>query len=463
MLANETLIRIHISEDEITAYLTLGEPLSGETFTLEQLQKELQKNGIVKGVDEQVLQRMLEQKEYEKEMKIASGHLAVDGTDGWYEYNFRQNVSKKPQIREDGTVDYWSMNLIESVVAGQVIAIYNPAKTGENGMTVTGKVLQVKIGKELSPLKGRGFERNNDNLTYVASIDGKIEVIDGRININNFHEIFGNADFTVGNIEFGGDVVIHGNVCTGISVHAGGTVTIDGVVESAKIWAGKDIVLRGGVLGNNRAEIFAKGNIYARFVEYAKVKALGSIEADYFLQCEVESRQQIRLVGKKGLVIGGHVHAVCGIEANEIGNDTEVKSRIEVGVGEAVYQRIKTLQQQLLVLQEEIKKIDSGLAKFSELAEKHSGIKANDHIRTQLMRIRIRNTSIEKEGKAELEDLYLQAEQGHNATIKIHRIIYPGTFLVIGYAKLLVKEQQVAVEYVKIGDRIMLRGEEIVE
>ena len=77
MLANETLIRIHISEDEITAYLTLGEPLSGETFTLEQLQKELQKNGIVYGVDEQVLQRMLEQKEYEKEMKIASGHLAV--------------------------------------------------------------------------------------------------------------------------------------------------------------------------------------------------------------------------------------------------------------------------------------------------------------------------------------------------------------------------------------------------
>lgn len=462
MLANESLIRVYISPDEITAYLTLGEPLPGETFTLEQLQKVLQNKGVLFGVDEQLLQRMLEKKEFKKEMMVASGKAAIDGIDGWYEYNFRQNLSKKPQVREDGTVDYWSMDLIETVLAGQVIAIYHPAIPGENGTTVTGKVLQAKIGKELSPLKGRGFERDNDNLTYVASIDGKIEVIDGRININNFHEVFGNADLAVGNIDFTGDIVIHGNVCTGISLHAGGTITIDGVVEGATIWAGKDVVLRGGVLGNNRAEIFAKGNIYAKFVEYATVKAQGDIEADYFLQCEVESRQRIRVIGKKGLIIGGHVHAICGIEANEIGNDTEVKSRIEVGVGEVVQQRIKVLQHQLLVLQDEINKIDAGLKKFSALVEKHSGLKANDPIRTQLMRIRIRNISMEKEGKAEIEDLYQQAEQGRFATIKINRIIYPGTFIIMGYSKVLVKEQQVAVEYVRIGDRIILKGEEIV-
>ena len=462
MLANESLVQVYISPDELTAYLTLREPLPGETFTLEQLKKVLQDKGITYGVDEVVLQRMLDQKEFQKEIMIASGKATVDGIDGWYEYNFRQNLSKKPQVREDGTVDYWSMDLIETVLSGQVIAIYHPAIPGENGMTVTGKVLQAKIGKELSPLKGRGFERNNDNLTYVASLDGKIEVIDGRINIINYHEVFGNADLTVGNIDFTGDIVIHGNVCTGISVHAGGTVTIDGAVEGATLSAGKDIVLRGGVLGNNRAEIFAKGNIYARFVEYATVKAQGDIEADYFLQCEVQSRQRIRVTGKKGLIVGGHVHAVCGIEANEIGNDSEVTSTIEVGVGEAVQHRIKVLQHQLLVLKDEINKIDAGLKKFNDLVEKHSGLKANDPIRTQLMRIRIRNISMEKEGKAEIEDLYQQAEQGRYASIKINRIIYPGTFIIIGYSKLLVKEQQVAVEYVRIGDRIMLKGEEIV-
>lgn len=67
-----------------------------------------------------------------------------------------------------------------------------------------------------------------------------------------------------------------------MSVRAGGTLTVDGVVEGASLWAGKDIILRGGVLGDGKAVVFARGDIYARFFEYAKVEALGMIQADAF-------------------------------------------------------------------------------------------------------------------------------------------------------------------------------------
>ncbi len=460
MYENSKSLWVRISEDEMTAYLTIAAPLPAEGDLLEQLKNELRASRVVCGIDEHVLQRMITEKVYHREIAVAFGITATDGQDGWYEYNFRQDMSRKPQIREDGTVDYWSVNLIETVVAGQVIAIYKPAIRGKDGITVTGKEIKAKPGKELSPLKGRGFERNNDNLTYIASIDGKIEMVEGRININNFYEIFGNADLSVGNIDFAGDVLIHGNVCMGVSVRAGGTVTVDGVVEGAKIWAGKEIVLRGGVLGDNKAEIFSKGSICARFLEYAKIEAYGSIQADSFLLCEVECRQNVLLTGKKGVIIGGHVHAIQGIEVNEIGNNTGIRSWIEVGVGEAVQHRMKALRTQLFALQEEIEKVDAGLKKFDALAENSSA--RNPDIRTKLLRVRIRDISLEKEAKAEWQELSMEEELSRNASVKVNRVIYPGAFVVIGYARVLVKEEQTAVEYVRRGDKIILKGEEIV-
>ena len=461
MYENSEVVHVQISRDEMTAYLTLDEPEEG-AYSREQLEYILVEKGVLFGVDKQILQRMIDEGSYYTQTAVAHGEVPVDGQDGFYEYNFKQNPNNKPVIREDGSVDYWSMNLIETVIAGQVIAIYKPAVQGKNGMTVTGKEIPCKIGKELSPIKGRGFERQNDNLTYIASIDGKIDMIEGKININNFHEIYGNVDFNFGNIDFAGDVVIHGNVCTGISVRAGGTITVDGVVEGAKLWAGKDIVLRSGVLGDGKADIFSRGNITAGFFEYAKIEALGDIQADYLLQCEAETKKKIRLEGRKGKILGGRVHAVCGIEANEIGNESELHTIVEAGIGDAVYKRMQDLRKELLTLHEDIDKISAGLKKMDELIEANGSFSREDPRRTQLVRARIQYISREKAGKAELRELNQQEEEAKEATIKVGRRIYPGVALVIGNVKKLVQEAQFAVEYVRMEDKIVLRGEQIV-
>lgn len=455
-------IRVQISEDAMAAYLTLLKPLPGEVYTVESLLGILRQQGVVYGVREDILKRMIAEKLFEVRIQVAFGTPVVDGQDGVYEYNFNQNPDKKPKIRDDGTVDYWSMNLIETVVEGQVIAIYKPAVPGTDGMTVRGNVIPAKPGKEQAPLKGRGFERSNDNLTYIASIDGKIEMVNNRININNFHEIFANIDTLFGNIDFAGDVVIHGNVCSGMSVRAGGTLTVDGVVEGASLWAGKDIVLRGGVLGDSKAVVFARGDIYARFFEYAKVEALGMIQADAFLQCEVECKKSILLAGKRGIIIGGSVHAIEGIEVNEIGNESEIKSTIEAGVGETVYQEINEIRQSLLELHGSIRKLEAGIQKFDENGNTKDLSHKNDPRRIALIRALIRDNSTEKMKKARLEELSGQEEAGREATVKINRVIYPGTLIVIGNVKNLVKEEQFAVEYVRRGDKIVLKGDAIV-
>lgn len=63
-----------------------------------------------------------------------------------------------------------------------------------------------------------------------------------------------------------GDVNITGNVITGVTIRAMGSIYIGGYVEGAVIKSNKDIVLNKGVNANGIGQIEAKGNISARFL-----------------------------------------------------------------------------------------------------------------------------------------------------------------------------------------------------
>ena len=101
--------------------------------------------------------------------------------------------------------------MVEMVTEGQVIAEYHKAIQGKDGMNLKGKPVLAKRGRDLVPLKGKGFERSEDGLTYTSLMDGKIDKNGDRIVILPVYEINGDADLSVGNIDFRGDVIIHGS------------------------------------------------------------------------------------------------------------------------------------------------------------------------------------------------------------------------------------------------------------
>ena len=74
-------------------------------------------------------------------------------------------------------------------------------------------------------------------------------------------------DFSTGDINFLGDVCIHGDICSGFTVRAIGNITVGGVVEACTVEAGGDLVVSGGVQGDNQAVIRAQRNIFAKFIE----------------------------------------------------------------------------------------------------------------------------------------------------------------------------------------------------
>ena len=383
--------QVRVSHDNMQAYLYLPDPVL-ETYEESDIREALQKSGVVHGIQEDKIPQIIERKMYNREVLIAQGDTPRDGVNGYYEYKFDVNFSKKPKVRPDGSVDYWSIKMVEIVTEGQEIAVYHKSIPGKDGMTVKGRPVLAKRGRDLVPLRGKGFERSEDGLSYVSQMDGKIEMNNERITILPVYEVSGDVDLSIGNIDFRGDVIIHGGICSGVSVKATGTITVDGVVEGAKIEAGKDIVLRSGVMGASRAVITTRGNISAKFFEYTRVHANGSIQADVFLNCQVSCGENIILDGKKASIVGGEVGAIQGIVVHTLGSDGEVRTQVRIGNDSSVRRRIGVLRNKIEVEKANLQKIEDGLKILKDLK--------NDPRRTDLLRVKIRDTALLAEDTA---------------------------------------------------------------
>ena len=225
-------IIVRTSYDEMEAFVMLPVIPFDESYTKDEIYAALEAKRVSSGVDDACIDRMISERIFGRECLVAKGVPVVDGKDGYYEFQFNTDLSAKPKVRADGSVDYWSIHVVEIVEEGQVIAIYHDPVDGKNGCTVTGKPLNAKRGRPLPPLTGRGFDRSEDNHVYTANTTGKIEKNESRIMILEVYEIFGNVDMKTGNVDFRGDVIVHGNVTPGMKIHATGTITVDGTVEA---------------------------------------------------------------------------------------------------------------------------------------------------------------------------------------------------------------------------------------
>lgn len=445
---------VTITGDYMKAYMTVPALAEGEKYTVQYLTEILGLNKVTMGIKEETLKEIVNAHLYDKEILVAEGDEVKDGEDGWFEYLFETQLSKKPVIQEDGTVDYKNIKMIELVEVGNEIAIYHPATRGEDGFDLGGQPKKSKNGKELAPLKGSGFEILEDGVTYRATMGGKITVKNNRLTISPVHEVSADVDLTSGNVDFNGDVIIHGSVAEGMSVKATGTVTVDQVVESAYIEGKKGIILRGGVLGKNGAKIRSKGPISALFFEYADVETESDIEADSFLNCRVYSGGSINLTGKKGRIVGGTVHAVCSIEAQEIGNMVGANTEVSVGVHCHVIEKMGAIERSVQEEEKQLRRIEDGLNQFEAMMQEKGLPFRDDPRRMALVKEKLRLTALLAGRKEELTGLQKVVDAAEGAYIQIAKSVYPGVSISVDEQTVQVKDMQKAVEYKKYKGKI---------
>lgn len=454
MLHRETYVKF--SEDDMTAYLCLGTPDETHTYCKEEILQILEDNGVMAGVIEENIEKIIQTGCYDQEIKIAEGVKPVDGMDGRFEFMFNRSSDKKPEIAEDGTANYWSMSVVENVAKGQTIASYIPPTPEKPGITVKGEIISARRGRELPPLKGKGFERSDDSKVYTAVIDGKIEFKNDRIYISNLYEGCGDADAVNGNIEFRGDIIIHGNVQSGVSIKATGSITIDGSVEGAQVIAGKDIILRNGVHGSNKAYIKSCGNIYAECFEMARVEAKGNILTNAIINSTVFSEDTVILTGAYGLISGSTVKGLKGVEAVTVGAHTGIKTRVCAGASEEVYLKIASLKKTMEEAQSGLREADRNIIILNE----ENGLRPirieNDPRVMLWMKSRVKHISIRKEAQQELEELLCIIDKSREAYVRVEKEIYQGSRIEIDEKGMDVTETLDSVEFRKCGEEIRI-------
>jgi hypothetical protein len=402
---------------------------------------------VVFGIDEDALARMIEDKVYRREVCVAKGEAAVNGRDGVLTYQFDTEMNNKPAIRADGSVDYWSIHSVELVQAGDVIATCTDPTESKNGMTVGAKPILAKKGRPVPPLRGKGFSVSADGHTYVADIDGKIELVNGTVRISEVYEISGDVGLETGNVDFRGDVVIHGNVTPGAMVKATGSITVDGICENCTLDAGKDIILRGGVLGGYKTSIHCGGDIHAKFFEYCEIHADGAIEAESALDSRLESYETISMMGKKASLVGGSTYATRGIAANNVGNASEVKTEVQVGVSTELLKDMYNADKKKSETEDLIRKISAGLQQYDELAAQRGVDVSQDARRVALFRTRMMKQAEVAALQKEISRISEIMERGNGATVNVIQNVYPGTTVMIGSHKNALKEQQSSVQF----------------
>lgn len=415
---------VEISGDEMSATMMLLAPaLSGRHRTADEILETIKNQWkVVSGINEELVRAAVQNKSYYRSIVFAQGQPAVKGKDGEIVFLFNtEQKSIAPKILEDGSADYKSLHLFESVTEGTQVAVLVPPEDGADGRTVTGKVLPAQKGAERKLPKGRNVDISPDGRALVAAKSGRVDFINGRIEISNILKINGNVDMGVGNVEFEGDIMVQGNVISGLTLQAAGTIEVRGYVEAATLIAGKDIVLRNGMQGMSQGKLEAGGNIVARFIERATVSAKGDIVADYMVQCMVMAGGSVTMRGKWGKVLGGVIRAGKDVTARIIGSPSNDRTQFELGVLPDERARYTKLDAEKGQIKAQLNRVNNILGVMP------AGDLPPDK---QAMRDKLVNASqqLEEQYSAlllEIEELRLVLSTNSGARINVLKTIYP--------------------------------------
>lgn len=317
-----------VSADAMQATVVLES--ESQKISSDELLRALNQNGVTYGIDYQAIEQIEKGEAKLDVVQVAAGKEPGVGKDGWYEYFFETDVKAEPKLLDDGSVDFQNIKWFEIVKTGQRIAVYHPAEEGESGRRVTGEVIRAQEGKEQKLLTGKGFILLPDNITYIAEIDGKIELNDNRLEITNVL-ILDDVTLSTGNIDFNGSVYVRGTVGDGVSIKAQKDILVDGFIESAELEAGGDIILKKGNNAGGSGDIRAEKDVYGNFFENARVTAGENIRANYCLNSELHAGNSIEIMGKNGMLAGGSTYAAMCIKAYNIGNEAGIATKLKLG------------------------------------------------------------------------------------------------------------------------------------
>ncbi len=426
--------KLEVSSDNMSATMRFFAPSEiGSRLSVNEVINDLRFRNIVKGVQMQVLQDHFMSTDYFcTDLVVAKGKEPKHGEDDRIEYYFNTDVHAKPEQREDGSVDYYNLNMINHCKKDEVLARIIRAENGESGVDIMGKQLSPREQKRAKLRHGHNIQLSADGLSISSMVDGHVMLIDNDVFVSDVYEVE-NVDTSTGNINYSGSVQINGNVSSNFVVNAGGNVIINGVVEGAQINAGGNIVIARGVNGMSKGVLNADGNVISKFIENATINAKGYVSTGSILHSKVTAGTEIEVTGKRGFITGGHVQAGSQITVKTLGAPMGASTIVEVGVNPKVKARYTQLQKDITELVKNIKNDQAVLTGFAEKRAKGARFTEDQlkYVKETARRAEQQKIDLDKKNK-EMVELRKKFDFQSRAKVIVKGEVHPGTTIVIG-------------------------------
>ena len=440
-------VSVMVATDTLSATVTVASPPDARPVTDADIRTALENAHVSYGIDENAIAELITGSALK--ITVARGTPSEDGKNASIRQIFDLSGTGRPQEKEHGRVDYRDLNLFTKIDADTLIAEKIPATPGIPGTNIFGQPLPTKPGKDM-PMPAGKNTRVEENKLF-STIAGQLYDAGGKLTVTPVIEIASDVDFSTGNIDFTGDVVIRGSVSEGFSVKAKGNVEIKGTVSGGTV-EGNNVIVRSGIQGQHKGYIKAEQDITSKFIENATVIAGRDVLInDIILHSKVTAGSKIVLSGK-GLIIGGQVSAGEEIRAKVIGSQLGAATEIAVGVNPRLREEYQTLS---LDLRKNTPILDQ-TQKAVNLLKSMPGAAMN--AQKQEMLLRSTKTMYHLMGQMEaarrrIEEIDVELENMRNGRIKASDAVYPGVKIIVGtLSKIINAEQKFCTFYEEDGE-----------
>lgn len=328
---NEFVISIEENGNKAYAYIPW---VPGNVVTKDDIYHDLERREIVFGIKKEAIDDLIDRKRLNEKVLIAEGIPAKKGEDGWFEWFVRLDLPRIPAPLPDGGVDYVNIEAFEMVDEGEKIAVYHRAEEGTSGKNIYGESIHAENGIEKKPLRGVGFTIEPDGVTYTSKLNGKFEFTGGRIIITNMLIVREDVTSVTGKLEVDGSVYVVGSIYSGGYIKASGDIIIEHNVETGKLIAGGNVMIKKGSCSKNDCFIDAGGEVSGSFFEAANINAGGNVKANYIMNSNINTMGRVIVSGSKGVLLGGKISAVKGVDTYNLGNRMHLKTILDIGRNE---------------------------------------------------------------------------------------------------------------------------------
>ena len=360
---NDAKVVIELSEDEMKAFMTVvpAKP-KGRDLDIDDVLEALNDNGMVFGIKQDVIEKSLESEAHSVPVLIAEGRKAKNGEDAKISYNFR--IEKKVRLQEDekGQVNFKDLDLVENVVAGQLLATKTLATEGAEGRTITNRLIPAKNGSDVPLNAGKNTEVTPDGMSVIAAINGQVVLFNNKINVEPIYEVKGDVDIHTGNILFLGTVIVKGNVEDGFSIKAAGDIEIMGSVGKCLLDAEGDVHIKQGCMGKLGGDIKAGGSVWAKFLEQINVTAGKNVFVqDGIMHCQVDATEKVVCFGKRATIVGGRIRSGEIVNTKTLGSVSFTETVVEVGVDPKSRQRLFDVEKEKTEVESSLEKLNANI------------------------------------------------------------------------------------------------------